>query len=71
MLSVSIVSPPFYGYRSQLKIEEFKYLVHFVHAYGGLALLQFTDKAQTNARLVGEVLLREIIFLTQLFDSSG
>lgn len=61
-------APGAYLHGTNLSAKKTQHLVHFVHAQGLLALLQLTDKAQTNARLVGQVYLSEVKLLSHFFN---
>lgn len=57
-------APGAYLHGNQIRrVKKAQHLVHFVHAQGLLALLQLTDKAQTDVRLVGQVYLSEVKLL--------
>ena len=57
-----------YRYGSHFMTEKGQYLIDLIHAQRGFTLFQFTHKAQTYPRLLGQVNLCEIEHSAMLFD---
>ena len=63
-----VISFSFHRYGTTLRAEEFEHLIDLVEAKRGLTLFQFTHEAQPHPGFLGEIYLRQFIFLAHLLQ---